>query len=266
MGTPAAKVHRLVLLAEAVLLQFFRRNEFYVVLILLGIYLAGIMILRLTGGIDSVEMQRFVMGLGLTLSASFAAVLVATFAGRQLPEEFENRTLYPLLAKPVSRGEVLLGKFLGVLTIGVASLLLFTLFCWIPVPKLADQNTVLLVQALFLRTVSLAMLAALVLALSVRLPGLLAAGIGLLWWFLGPALISFFSNQLSRTSGPRAASAVERVLDVLGDFVAFDMLEAYTRGIAPLSLLEFVVITAYGFVFLVLFYSIAQLAFLRKPL
>jgi hypothetical protein len=45
MGTPAAKVHRLVLLAEAVLLQFFRRNEFYVVLILLGIYLDWIEIL-----------------------------------------------------------------------------------------------------------------------------------------------------------------------------------------------------------------------------
>src|SRR5690606_30837975 len=125
------------------------------------------------------------LGLGLSLSASFAAILVAAFASRQLPEEFENRTLYPLLAKPISRGEVLMGKFLGVLVIGVTSLLVFTLFCWLPVPRLADQSTVLLLQALFLRTVSLAMLAALVMALSVRLPAVLAAGLGLFWWFFG---------------------------------------------------------------------------------
>src|SRR5690606_18309857 len=121
-----------LLVAEGVLLQFMRRNEFYVVLILLGIYLAGLMILRLTGGIDSVEMQRFVLALGLSLSASFAAILVAAFASRQLPEEFENRTLHPLLAKPISRSQVLLGKFLGVLAIGIGSLLIFTLVCWVP--------------------------------------------------------------------------------------------------------------------------------------
>lgn len=256
----------LLLLAEGVLLQFLRRNEFYVILILLGIYLGGIMILRVTGGIDSVEMQRFVLGLGLSLSASFAAILVAAFASRQLPEEFENRTLYPLLAKPVSRSQVLLGKFLGVLAIGIASLLVFTLFCWLPVPRLQDQAPLLLLQALFLRGLSLAMLAALVLALSVRMPAVLAAGLGLFWWFFGATVIGFVGNQLNRTTGAWATRATERSYDVFGDFVAFDLLEAYTRGTAPMPIIPFVALTLYGVIFLVLFYSVAQLMFQRKTL
>jgi ABC-type transport system involved in multi-copper enzyme maturation permease subunit len=40
-------------------------------------------------------------------------------AARQFPPEFESRTIYPLLAKPVTRGTLLLGKYLGA---GAASL------------------------------------------------------------------------------------------------------------------------------------------------
>ena len=255
-----------LLVAEGVLLQFMRRNEFYVVLILLGIYLAGLMILRLTGGIDSVEMQRFVLALGLSLSASFAAILVAAFASRQLPEEFENRTLHPLLAKPISRSQVLLGKFLGVLAIGIGSLLIFTLVCWVPVPRLEDQDSLLLLQALFLRSISLAMLAAMVMALSVRMPAVLAGGIGLFWWFLGATLLGFLANQIGRTNGARASAIIERVYDVLGDFMAFDLLDAYARGMDPLPMGHLLAIATYGLVFLVLFYAAAQLLFQRKTL
>ena len=39
-------------------------------------------------------------------------VTLVTTAG-QLSNEIQTRTIYPLLAKPVSRGQVLIGKFLG---------------------------------------------------------------------------------------------------------------------------------------------------------
>ena len=34
-------------------------------------------------------------------------------AARQIPAERENRTIFPLLAKPVTRGQVIAWKFLG---------------------------------------------------------------------------------------------------------------------------------------------------------
>src|SRR5690606_10548260 len=46
-------------------------------------------------------------------------------AARQLPREFQNRTIYPLLAKPVSRWKFLLGKLLGILLAAIFCLMLF---------------------------------------------------------------------------------------------------------------------------------------------
>ena len=47
---------------------------------------------------------------------------------RQIPAERENRTIFPLLAKPVTRAQVVAGKFLGCwLACGMA-LVVFYLF------------------------------------------------------------------------------------------------------------------------------------------
>ncbi len=63
--------------------------------------------------------DKIIVDLGLT-SISVFGTLIAIFIGISLVyKEIEKRTIYVLLAKPVRRGEFILGKFLG---------LLFTLF------------------------------------------------------------------------------------------------------------------------------------------
>jgi ABC-type transport system involved in multi-copper enzyme maturation permease subunit len=56
---------------------------------------------------------RYVKEICLFLIWGSSLVIAVTTAARQIPAEKENRTLFPLLAKPVTRGQVLLGKFLG---------------------------------------------------------------------------------------------------------------------------------------------------------
>jgi ABC-type transport system involved in multi-copper enzyme maturation permease subunit len=46
----------------------------------------------------------------------FSMILAVTLGARQLPREEETGTVFPLLAKPVSRAELLAGKWLGVWT------------------------------------------------------------------------------------------------------------------------------------------------------
>jgi ABC-type transport system involved in multi-copper enzyme maturation permease subunit len=53
-------------------------------------------------------------------------VIAITTTARQIPAERESRTIYPLLAKPVGRGEFVVGKFLGCwLASGICCWLLF---------------------------------------------------------------------------------------------------------------------------------------------
>jgi hypothetical protein len=60
----------------------------------------------------------------------FTMLLAVLSTAMLLPRDIEERTLYPILAKPVSRFEYLLGKFLGVgFMLFVATVLMTALFC-----------------------------------------------------------------------------------------------------------------------------------------
>jgi ABC-type transport system involved in multi-copper enzyme maturation permease subunit len=56
-------------------------------------------------------------------------VIAINTTSRQIPMERENRTLFPLLAKPLTRTELLLGKYLGCwLVCGMALVCFYTFF------------------------------------------------------------------------------------------------------------------------------------------
>ena len=61
----------------------------------------------------------------LLLVWGYSLFVALGIGGRLFTSEFANRTIYPLLAKPVSRGELILGKYLGAVVAGWSSLLFF---------------------------------------------------------------------------------------------------------------------------------------------
>jgi Cu-processing system permease protein len=54
--------------------------------------------------------------------------IAITTTARQIPAERESRTIFPLMAKPITRGEVLFGKFLGCWLATGVSLVAFYFF------------------------------------------------------------------------------------------------------------------------------------------
>ena len=112
-------------IAKVVVLEMYRRKDFYVLLAL------TVLITGLMGSVtffDDPKIGRYLkeICLGLIwLSSLFIAI--ATMA-RQLPAERESRTIFPLMAKPVSRGQVLFGKYLGCWFSSCVALLVFYVF------------------------------------------------------------------------------------------------------------------------------------------
>ena len=58
-------------------------------------------------------MVRYVKDICLLLIWLSTLIIAVITAARQIPAERENRTIFPLLAKPVTRWQVIAGKFLG---------------------------------------------------------------------------------------------------------------------------------------------------------
>ena len=102
--------------------ELIRRKDFYVLLIFM-VVLLGLLFSQRFFHIEGIS--RYIRDFGYTLMMFFSFVIAVTFAAKQLPAEIESRTIYPLLAKPLSRYEVILGKFCGSVAVSVISFVLF---------------------------------------------------------------------------------------------------------------------------------------------
>lgn len=97
-------------IAGVVVREMIRRKDLYVLFILTAV------ITLLMGSINVFnddKIVRYVKEICLLLIWISSLVIAIGMAARQIPMERESRTIFPLLAKPVTRGQLMLGKFFG---------------------------------------------------------------------------------------------------------------------------------------------------------
>ncbi len=153
-------------IAWTVWLEMIRKKDFYVLLILLMALLFLLLSINVFGLGGAV---RYVADVGLMFAWLFSVILAVSLAGRQLPQEEARGTIYPLLAKPITRMELLLGKWLGTWTCSaVATALFYGVVFTVVRLRGGLLDRVTLVQALLLHGAFLALINALALAISTR--------------------------------------------------------------------------------------------------
>ncbi|MDW8052772.1 MAG: ABC transporter permease [Armatimonadota bacterium] len=109
-------------LMTAGLLETVRRKDLYVVLILTVLLTLGASAFRVFG-VQGLEI--FVKDVAFTAIGVMTTVLTVLIAARQIPEEMQRRTIYPLMARPITRGQLLIGKWAtAFMTAGLCFLLL----------------------------------------------------------------------------------------------------------------------------------------------
>jgi ABC-type transport system involved in multi-copper enzyme maturation permease subunit len=72
------------------------------------------------------EEAKVIKDLGLSAITLFCVLIAILVGGRIVYKEVEKRTIYIMLAKPVRRWEFILGKYLGLMTVLVVSLVVMT--------------------------------------------------------------------------------------------------------------------------------------------
>ncbi len=112
-------------LSGVVIKEMCRRKDFYVLFVLTAVLT---LMMASVNFFHDAKIVRIVKDVCLLLIWISALVIAVTTAARQLPAERENRTIFPLLAKPVSRGQVILGKFAGCWFACLLALLVFYVF------------------------------------------------------------------------------------------------------------------------------------------
>jgi Cu-processing system permease protein len=113
-------------IATVVIKELYRRKDFYVLFVLTAL-------ITLAAGsvnfFNDHKIVRYLKDICLSLIWFSSLIIAVVTTARQLPAEKENRTIFPLLAKPVSRGQLVLGKFLGCwLACGIALVMFYGFF------------------------------------------------------------------------------------------------------------------------------------------
>jgi len=83
----------------------------------------------LLGSLTIAEQEKIIADMGLAI-INLIGVIIAIFVGIGLvSKEIERRTIYTILAKPISRSQFILGKYMGlVITLGVNLVVMFAVF------------------------------------------------------------------------------------------------------------------------------------------
>lgn len=150
-------------LARAVVLESIRRKDLWVVAIL------GFLILLASGalGFFGVQgLQLFAKDLAASVLSLFSAVVAVLTACRLLPEEIKQRTLYPLLARPISRLDLLIGKLLGAVIVTWIAFLMLCALTAVALTTFHVQFEPIMIQYIIVKMMGLVVLCALSLTFS----------------------------------------------------------------------------------------------------
>jgi ABC-type transport system involved in multi-copper enzyme maturation permease subunit len=240
------------LVIRATLLEALRRKDAWVLGILMGAYALVALGARLGGGTDA-SAATFMLNLGLSLSVLFAHLLTVLLAGRQFPDEIENRTLYPLLARPVTRRSLLLGKWIAGGLVGLVTLAAFALLAWGVAPRAQAMSPLTGMQFFAALPFSLFWASALAILLSLWLPRASALSAGLVLVMLGERLATWTRD-------------VPVLAHLLPRFGALNLATRLTDGAPPLAGGEFLVLILYATVWTLLCVELSIHLFQRRGL
>ena len=112
--------------AGVVIKELYRRKDFYVLFILTVLIC---LVMASVNVFNDKQIVRYLKVLCLLLIWISSLVIAITTTARQIPAEREQRTLLPLLAKPLTRTQLIFGKFLGCwLACGLVLVCFYTFF------------------------------------------------------------------------------------------------------------------------------------------
>jgi ABC-type transport system involved in multi-copper enzyme maturation permease subunit len=251
------------LVARTIFTEALRRREIYVIVLatLAVILAAGF------GRFFRLEhLHKFYTEIALKGMSVATVVTVVVLGARQLPREFERRTIYPLLAKPVGRFAFLAGKYIGVVAAGLFCLALFmAVFALCALVMRMPLGWALFAEYIYLQFLLIAVMAALSFLLSMVMGLDAAITVSLLIYLLGNVL----TNALTVIYDYLGAAG-RAVLIALNYCVPqpamLDLSAKVIHGWEPVPMRILGLATLYALMFIVPYLGTSYLLLRRRPL
>jgi Cu-processing system permease protein len=256
---------KILAVAGVVIKELYRRKDFYVLFILTTLITCLMWLLNF---FHDEQIVRFIKEICLMLIWISALVISVTTAARQIPTERESRTIFPLLAKPIARWQVLVGKFVGCwLASGAALLVFYVFFALVSASREHTLPVAAYFDAFWLHWQMLGIIIAMTLFGSVVLSA--AANITIIFIVsVGILSLGGFLHKIAEHMAEPSASLLTALYYLIPHLELFNMRELIIHdwALAPGMWLDVLAATLYGFGYTAFFLLAACLVFRRKAL
>lgn len=248
-------------LARAVALESIRRKDLWVVAILGFLIIAAAGLLGFFGfsGLES-----FAKDLAVTVLGIFSSVVAVLTSCRMLPEEIKQRTLYPLLARPISRFDLLFGKYLGAVWVSWIGFALLGATAALALMIFHVPFEPIMLQYVFIKLIGLALLCAVSVALSAYMTPSAAATLSLVLAF-GSGVLVRALVMAGKAGGPGAQWALGALNAAIPQFGLFDLgSRVANSGWPPVALGVVLALIGYAAIYVSVMLALSWLRFRKQ--
>jgi len=245
--------------------ELLRRKEVFIMIFLALTILAAAASLSF---FDVEGINLYLREISMNITTLFAVFITIGLTARQIPLEVERKTLYPILTKPCSRFQFLLGKLFGVLCAATISLVFFHASCLIIFAMKGINPGWIYGQAFLLQVFGLGLLAAMTLFLSTLLSTPAAViGIGVVLFFFLKWFGSNIEILINRNAGI-VGTILPVVYTVIPHFEFFDLSQKviFSGIYSPVSIPDMLFFAAYATTYSGIFMLLSWLVFRKKRL
>ena len=251
--------------AKTVLIEVVRRKEIYVVVLVACFLIGAVMALDF---FNLEGLTKFYREFALKVMSAATAVTAVVLACRQLPREFESRTIYPLLARPISRTTFLLGKLLGVwMAAGFCLGLFMTVFVAGMLHLGGLVHWPIFIQYLYLQMATMLIMTSLGFALSMLCNVDAAITLGVMLYALGSTLASIMT-YIYDLATPLGQWGLVVLTYLVPQLMLFDLSEKTVHAEVwdPLSFSTMSTLTIYALILCSFYFVVSVLLFRRRAL
>ncbi len=258
-------LRQISLVARGVWLEALRRREIYVIVAVTCLFILALAQIRFFG---LETLNKFYREVALKIMGGATGLTVIVLGARQLPREFESRTIYPLLARPIHRATFLLGKQLGVAGAGVFCLALFLILYVLGCLTIGvDLYPALLLQHVLLQIFMLLILTSLSFLLSTLFTFDAAITLGVMYFLVSSVFANLYLELYENAVG-LARWLIVGLTWLTPQLMLFDLSEKNVHGDvwSPVAAGVIVQLAVYALIFTAAHLLISLWLFRRKPL
>jgi ABC-type transport system involved in multi-copper enzyme maturation permease subunit len=260
----SAGLNNIRAVAGVVILELYRRKDFYVLFVLTALLT---LVMGSVTFFNERNVIRYLKEICLFLIWVSSLVIAITTTARQIPAEREQRTLFPLLAKPVTRSQVLLGKFLGCWeACGLALLVFYAFFAVVAGAREHHWPMANYFQAVTLHWLMLGVVVAMTLLGSLVFAAPSSTNTIAFVLVTAILLLGRHLNKVALQLAEPLQSLVYAIYFALPHLELFDVRDLIVHNWSPIPWAAWLGAGVYGAVYICLFLALACRVFRRKAI